>query len=115
MASLMIDRMEAGAMWLDVSGDGRSLALRAVEDLQALSVRIAPGADRTAVADLLTTSGAGEMAADHAWVSVAWLRTASGEREQVWEDDFAAMLRYATSHDWLSTDGRRVRAHIEVA
>jgi hypothetical protein len=40
-------------------------------------------------------------------------RMAAGSVGDTWDDDFAAMLRYAGSKGWLSEDGASIRAHVE--
>ncbi len=88
--------------------------LRTAEDLGALSVRAeASSLDWDILSRTLRAVGAGEVAGDHAWLDIVWLRTAAGERDQDWHDGFTAMLDYANAHGWLSDDGRRVRAHVD--
>jgi hypothetical protein len=88
--------------------------LRTAEDLGALSVRAeASPPDWDVLSRTLRVAGAGEVAGDHAWLDISWLRTLAGERGPDWHDGFTAMLGYAGAHEWLSADGRRVRAHVE--
>jgi hypothetical protein len=102
-------------MQVHISDGGRGTPrLNTAEELTALSVRAEASApDWTTLARTLRTAGAGEVADDHAWLDIAWLRAAAGDRDAGWHDAFAAMLEYAEVHGWLSADGRRVRAHVD--
>ncbi|MDQ0381390.1 hypothetical protein [Amycolatopsis thermophila] len=98
-----------------VPDDGRGVPqLCRAEDLGALSVRAAAGAPRwELLSRTLGAAGAGEVAGEHAWLDVAWLRSAAGDRDQNWHDGFTRMLAYASDLGWVSADGGRVRAHVE--
>ncbi|SFW86724.1 hypothetical protein [Amycolatopsis australiensis] len=94
--------------------DSGTPRLRAADDFGSLSVRAeasAPGWET--LSRTLRAAGAGEVAGAHAWLDVAWLRAAAGDRDAGWHDRFAAMLGHAEAHGWLSADGRRVRAHVD--
>lgn len=104
-------------MVVEVPGDGRGIPrLCGTEDLGALAVRGPANSPRwDLLARALGAAGAGEVADEHAWLDVEWLRSAAGERDRTWHDAFTRMLAYAGSRGWLSADGTRVRAHVEWA
>ncbi|MGW4591034.1 hypothetical protein [Amycolatopsis thermoflava] len=84
------------------------------EDLSALSVRAAAESPRWGLLSrALGAAGAGEVAGDHVWLDVSWLRSAAGDRDQDWHDGFTRMLDQAARQGWVSADGGRVRAHVE--
>ncbi|TDD27918.1 hypothetical protein E1218_09010 [Kribbella turkmenica] len=88
--------------------------LCSAEDLDALSVGVeASSADWEGLASTLRSAAAGDVADGHVWLDISWLRAASGDPGQAWQDRFARMLGYAGDHGWLSPDGRRVRAHVD--
>ena len=66
---------------------------------------------------VLGASQAGRCDADHAWISVGWIRAeatqGSGENAADWASKFERMLEYAGTHGWLSDDGQQVRGHID--
>ena len=89
--------------------------LFSTDDLGALSVRLeADSVDGDAMSASLQTAAAGEVADGHVWLNISWLRTAAGETGQEWHDRFARMIDDAAGHGWLSDDGRRLRAHVDV-
>ncbi|MEU9064702.1 hypothetical protein AB0D13_39175 [Streptomyces sp. NPDC048430] len=69
--------------------------------------------------DLVTTvqrAGLGELLprGEHLMISVEAIRRLVGDRVRPsWSQDLAKMIDYATSKGWASTDGSRIRAHIE--
>ncbi len=84
------------------------------EDLSALSVRAVAESPRWGLLSrALGAAGAGEVAGDHVWLDVSWLRSAAGDRDQDWHDGFTRMLDHAARQGWVSADGGRVRAHVE--
>lgn len=101
-------------MFVSISSSGHGPQLMSVDDLTSLAVRVhAKAVDPGAVSSTLRSAGAGDVADGHAWLNIGWLRTAAGTPGPDWPDRFAAMLEYAKDRGWLSSDGRRVRAHIE--
>lgn len=52
--------------------------------------------------------------ADTAWVDIEALVALSGRTsDDVWMASFRKMIEGARPHDWVSADGREIRAHIE--
>ena len=101
-------------MIVDIPSSGEGPQLVSADDLTSLSVRVhAKTVDPGAVSSTLRSAGAGDVADGHAWLDVTWLLTAAGAPGPDWPGRFAAMLDYAKGRGWLSSDGRRVRAHIE--
>lgn len=101
-------------MFVYIAENGKGAQLISADDLTSLSVRVeANTVDPAAIASMLRSAGAGDVAADHVWLDISWLRAAAGTPGPDWPHRFAAMLQYAQTHGWLSPDGRRVRAHLE--
>lgn len=81
-----------------------------LENLRALDVR-ADGATPTQVAAALASARLGTLDGDHAWLSIAALKSAGSGRGAEWDRDFDAMISYASSRGWTSDEGT-VRAHL---
>jgi hypothetical protein len=86
-------------------------------DVRRLSVAVAHGADREAVAAILASTGAGRFVEgddDHVWVSRGWIREHAEERVGArWSEDFDHMVTKAREHGWVQEDGTHLRAHVE--
>jgi hypothetical protein len=101
-------------MFVYIAEKGKGPQLVSADDLTSLSVRVeASPVDPAAISSMLRSAGAGDVAADHVWLDISWLRAAAGTPGPDWPQRFAAMLEYAQARGWLSPDGRRVRAHLE--
>jgi hypothetical protein len=101
-------------MFVYIAEKGKGPQLVSADDLTSLSVRVeASPVDPAAISWMLRTAGAGDVAADHVWLDISWLRSAAGTPGPDWPQRFAAMLEYARTRGWLSPDGLRVRAHLE--
>ena len=74
-------------------------------------------ADDGAVAAALASAGAGKASpnAGHVYVAIDAVRTMAGAAgvDAAWEDDFAGMLKYASTKGWVDESGSAVEAHIE--
>ncbi len=91
---------------------GSSVSLEQPEDTRRFKVSAATGSD---VDGALRANGWGEIEGDDALVSVeAIRRAAAGRVSDGWAADFQAMLDYARGKGWLTSDGMRIRAHVEV-
>ncbi len=105
-------RAEPAAVVLEDPADcGRfHVAVRGAADAMAGAAGDAVALDRALRSDAVgSLDGDGE-----ALVLVdAVRRLAAGSVGDTWDDDFAAMLRYAGSKGWLSEDGASIRAHVE--
>lgn len=96
--------------------DRGTVRLDQPEDCARFHVLVVGDADLVAVADALTDAGAGRIADDAALVSIdAVRRMAAGRVGPAWDDDFAAMVRFAETKGWLADDGASIQAHIERA
>ena len=103
-------------MVIDVDGTATppAVALEEPGDCKAFSVRLR--GDRAGLAGALESAGVGRMDGDEALIEVdAVRRLAAGRVGDGWEDDFAAMLRYAEGKGWIADEGRSIRAHVEDA
>ena len=91
--------------------DGSEVVLLEADDFHRFSVRlVGDGA-----AEALRASGTGRLiSTSEAFVSVDAVRKLAGrETDESWDEGFSAMLRYAQSHGWLSSDGSEIKAHLE--
>jgi hypothetical protein len=99
---------------VDVAAEPPAVGLTDPEDCTAFAVRVR--GDRAGLAGALGSAGAGRMDGDEALIAVdAVRRLAAGRVGDGWEDDFAAMLRYAEGKGWIADGGRSIRAHVEDA
>lgn len=91
--------------------DGSDVALLDAEDFHHFSVRLAGAGS----AEALQASGTGRLInPTEAFVAVAAVRRlAARDTDESWNEGFAAMLRFAQRHGWLSEDGSEIRAHLE--
>lgn len=87
---------------------GAGAAVEDVGNLRELRVDLDGPDDATARA-ALADAGLGELSDEHAWLSIAALRTA-GNGDDEWLAGFADMIRFAEREGWVSGD--RVRAHV---
>lgn len=78
-------------------------------NLRALEVRAAAGTSPAAIAQQLGTLGTVDGA--HTWLLIDELK-ALGPTEPEWGRGFDAMIAYAQRAGWVSSDARRVRAHL---
>lgn len=67
----------------------------------------APGIDAA-----LQAAGAGRVDGDHAFVSLAFLRSHAPADDGQWSDGLQRMIAYAQSKGWVSTDGDHLQAHV---
>jgi hypothetical protein len=95
-----------------VSNEGGevSAAVTEPDDLKRLHAEFRAVGDADAAA-ALAAAGLGTVDGDNVWLSAAALR-AAGDGSADWLAGFEAMLGYAASKGWASTDGELVRAHI---
>ena len=97
---------------VDVQAAPAVVTLEAPEDCTAFSVRLSGPRDGLATA--LEAASVGRMDGDEALIQVdAVRRMAAGRVGPGWEDDVAAMLRYAEGKGWIADEGRAIRAHVE--
>jgi hypothetical protein len=85
-------------------GDPRGLHQPPQRDVAALGAALSAG-------DVGRLLPSGEAMIDTAAV----LRMADGRVPEGWEDEFAAMLKYAESKGWLDETGGSIQAHVEWA
>lgn len=102
-------------MILEVAADG-AVELRETLDFQRLHCELAlPEARIEEAREAL--AGIAELAADAAWISLAWLH-AAGIAEQPapgradWSERFARMVDKARPHGWVDPEGLTVKAHV---
>lgn len=63
--------------------------------------------------DELAAQGVSFETDDVAWVKVTALQALSGlDSDADWQRQFASMLAYCATKEWLSADGSAVRAHV---
>ncbi|EYT57181.1 hypothetical protein [Microbacterium sp. UCD-TDU] len=60
----------------------------------------------------LQAAGAGRVDNDHAFVSVAFLRSHAPAGDEQWGEGLQKMIAYAQSKGWVSADGEHLQAHI---
>jgi hypothetical protein len=83
------------------------------DDTKRLAVAT-PLTDPEQIAAALEEVGAGQLAGQHVWLDIDFLRrTATPADPASWASEFDAMIRYADRRGWVSEDGRQVRAHVE--
>ena len=89
----------------------RTTVLLDADDFRHFSVRLVG----SGAAEALQAGGTGRLIGNsEALVSVhAVRRLADREADPAWTEGFAAMLRYAQQHGWLSEDGSEIKAHLE--
>lgn len=94
-------------------GAGTSPHLREADVFESLAVHAArPIPDWAGLDHALRRAHAGVLGDNHAWLEIAWLIAVAGERDRLWHSRFKSMIDYAGTRGWLSSCGRRVRAHI---
>ena len=87
------------------------ITLVAPEDVKGFKLVAPAGLTGDALATAL--GEAGRLVGEHAWISPAWVRAASGlAGDAAWEKGFAGMVAYATTKGWVDDTGA-IRAHIE--
>ncbi len=80
-----------------------------LDDLKALSCDVHRSSeDRFTVSEAMAAIG-GRLAAEHAWVPIAWLGESNDE---AWRRQFDKMIDYARSKGWVEENGALVRAHV---
>jgi hypothetical protein len=95
-------------MFLRIGPDG-GLSLVEPSDFGRFHVQLTTAPERGAEA--LRAAG-GELTGEGAVVPQALLRTLAGDAaDAAWEQGFAAMVDYASTHGWVTTDGG-LRAHV---
>ena len=99
---------------VDVSTEPPEVALEDPEDCKAFSVRVR--GDRADLGPALESAGVGRLDGDEPLIDAdAVRRMAAGRVGADWQDDFAAMLRYAEGKGWMADEGRSIRAHVQEA
>ncbi|MGW2651462.1 hypothetical protein ACWC2T_42960 [Streptomyces sp. NPDC001393] len=96
------------------NGEAALASVADAEDLKSLAVVVGPGVSDETLAGALTAGGLGSLDGQHAWLSVAALRSA-GEDSDAWRSGFTKMIEFATSRGWTNESGNAVRAHVERA
>jgi hypothetical protein len=88
-----------------------SASLKEPTDTHGFKVVVQAGVD---VDSVLRTTGWGYLEGSEALIAVtAVRRAAAGRVADDWNSDLARMLEYARAHQWLSSDGEFIRAHLE--
>lgn len=95
--------------------NGSRITLEEPEDLARFHVLCATGTSD--LAGTLSSGGWGRLdESGEALIAVDALRTAAAGRVGPgWDEEFAAMMAYATTKGWVTEDGGHLRAHVEVA
>jgi hypothetical protein len=85
------------------------------DDCTSLAVR-APNIPEDVVDKEIAGAGLGRSRGGHAELDVERLRAmaSSAATRPDWHDGFDEMLAYAARRGWLSADGRRVVAHVDL-
>lgn len=106
-------------MWVRVSGspgEPPTAVLHDPSEFTRLHVELA-GVGPDAASATLSAAGLGYLANGFAWLNVDVLRDAVASMVPASDNDatarFDSMVDYARGHDWLSADGRFLRAHCE--
>lgn len=100
-------------MFVEVTAHG--VRVGEAGNLRGLAVRVAQGVDAAA---MIAPVGTIDADGAHAWLAIDALKAlalgavASDEHDD-WSDGFDAMVAYAATKGWTSTDGLSVRAHLE--
>ena len=99
---------------VDLTGSDSHVRLAEPEDCKRFHVA-ARGGDREALAAALEASGAGRLLpSGEAMIEIGVVRRlAAGRVAEGWDDEFAAMIRYAGSKGWLDETGSSIQAHVE--
>jgi hypothetical protein len=93
-----------------------AVSLEEPENCKQFHVVLSGDGDDAAVGSALDSAGVGRASVNpgHVYVNVDAVRTwAEGRVPAGWDDDFSAMLGYASSKGWLDESGAAIEAHIE--
>lgn len=91
-----------------------SCVLKAADELDDFCIVIEERMTVEAVAVALADAEAGHLThGSEAWISIEWLKSRIGQRDQSFWNGFSAMLSYASSKGWLSSDGSSVLGHLK--
>jgi hypothetical protein len=101
---------------VDLTGEAALVELVEPEDCKRFHVA-ARGGDAAALAAALSAAGVGRLLpSEEAMIDTSAVRRmATGRVPESWDEDFAAMLKYAESKGWLDETGATIQAHIEWA
>ena len=101
---------------IDLTGGNSSIELVEPEDCKRFHVA-ARGGDAEALGAALAAENVGRLLpSGEAMIETqAVMRMAQGRVPEGWEDEFAAMLKYAESKGWLDETGAAIQAHVEWA
>lgn len=101
---------------IDLTGGNSTFDLVEPEDCKRFHVA-ARGGDAEALGAALSAGNVGRLLPSGEAVieTQAVLRLAEGRVPEGWEDEFAAMLKYAESKGWLDGSGSAIQAHVEWA
>lgn len=99
------------------SGEAATAILHEPKDFKRLHVEVV-SVDPDAASAAVASAGLGYLDGGDAWLDVDGLRAAVRSSVRGHGDDptsgFDGMVDYARSHDWLSADGRYLKAHCEL-
>ena len=101
---------------IDLPGNEPAVDLVEPEDCKRFHLAVR-GGDDEALASALAAQGVGRLLpSGEAMIDTAAVRRlAAGRVADGWDDDFAAMLKYAGSKGWLDETGGSIQAHVERA
>jgi hypothetical protein len=92
------------------------VALEQPEDVRRFHVEVGPGVDDLNRALVAAGFGSVDPSTSEALIPVAALRAAAAGRVSPgWDQEFDAMLGYASSKGWMSDDGTAIKGHVEDA
>jgi hypothetical protein len=99
---------------IDLTGEPAVVELAEPEDCKRFHVAVR-GGDPAALGAALSACDVGRLLpSGEAMIdTAAVLRMADGRVPEGWEDEFAAMLKYAESKGWLDGTGGAIQAHVE--
>jgi len=102
---------------IDVGGHPPLVSLEEPDDTRRFHVEVRGSsghADWALVFGALVDAAAGRLDGDHAWITVDSLRRmAAGRVGPGWDEDFDAMLAFASSKGWVDPGGGAIQAHVE--
>jgi hypothetical protein len=96
-----------------VEGHEIDAILREADDLTRLWVAVQPGIRPEDLTRHVALEWSGTIDSEHAWISIERLRTLGYSSDSAWVERFDAVIAYAASREWVSSDGRLVRAHLQ--
>jgi hypothetical protein len=101
---------------VDLSGSGSPPRLVEPEDFKSFKLVVQGAAEARRLDEALGALGHEQPGGGHAWLRIDGLRGLAGELsgDPSWSEGFDAMVAYAGTKGWLSSDGEEIRAHVVI-